>query len=182
MKKSILIPIVLIALAAGLCVSCSGGGESQGTSSGEAEKSAKVKSPAKATLSPAELGQKISDIYLEAMTELVNLLQNKSDAAVVKPDVEVMKESYVQQLVALGRQREALDAAGRAVVDSQVRMKMNSLYRDPVFTSFNELQQHYFQNRDFHKIVLSFNIITQYSMFELLKKQEPKEAARLGIQ
>jgi len=29
---------------------------------------------------------------------------------------------------------------------------------------------------------MSFNIITQYANFDLLKKQEPEEAKRLGIQ
>jgi uncharacterized protein YdbL (DUF1318 family) len=31
------------------------------------------------------------------------------------------------------------------------------------------------------KIIKDFNIITQYALFDLLKKQSPKEAERLGI-
>ena len=162
-------------------IACGGdqSGESQGP---EGSTAARTEQPKPAELSPVELGQKIGDIYLKAMTELVALLKDRPEAAAVKPNMEVLKEAYVQELVVLGRQREALDTAGRAAVDSQLRMKARGLYNDPVFTSFNEIQQHYFQERDFHKIIMDFNIITQYAVFELLKKQVPEEASRLGIQ
>jgi len=78
--------------------------------------------------------------------------------------------------------REALDESGRSTVDSQINMKMNSLYKAPWYATYNDVQQHYFQDRDFHKVIISFNIITQYASFDLLKKQEPEEAQRLGIQ
>lgn len=159
-----------------------GGGKEQSAPAEKAEKPAPPKVENSAEMSPDELGQKIADLYAKAMTELTDTLKDKPVADDVRPQIEAMKEDYITKLVEFGRKREALDASGKAKVDSQIRMKLSSLYSDPMFTTFNEIQQHYFKNREFHKIVMSFNIITQYANFDLLKKQEPEEAARLGIQ
>ena len=43
------------------------------------------------------------------------------------------------------------------------------------------LRAYFSKDQEFHKLLTSFNIIGQYASFDLLKKQEPKEAARLGI-
>lgn len=160
---------------------CGGGGEKTATADSN-ENSAAQMAEQKANISPAEIGQKAGELYVKTMGELVESLKDKPEASVALPNIEALKKACVQEMVELGKKREALDEAGKSTVDSQIRMKMSTLNNDPVFTSFNEIQQHYFQNRDFHKIVMSFNIITQYANFDLLKKQEPEEAQRLGIQ
>jgi hypothetical protein len=159
-----------------------GGGEETVEKNEAVEKPAPAKSETKTEMTPAEIGQKVSEIYVKTMGDLVELLKEKPEVSAVMSEVKTLKDHCVQELFELGKKREALDAAGRSTVDSQIRMKANSFYKDPVFTSFNELQQHYFQERDFHELVMSFNIITQYANFDLLKKQEPEEAQRLGIQ
>jgi regulator of replication initiation timing len=116
------------------------------------------------------------------MKDVTEFLKEKPEVAEVKANVESMKEECVQKMVELGKLREALDESGRSTVDSQINMKMNSLYKAPWYATYNDVQQHYFQDRDFHKVIISFNIITQYASFDLLKKQEPEEAQRLGIQ
>ncbi len=180
--KSQTLKILSLCLTTALIAFACGGGEEQSTEIQSAARPAEKTVEQKAEMSPAEIGQQIADLYVKTMGELVELLKDKPEAAVAMPNVEVLKETCVIEMVELGRKRESLDAAGRSAVDSQISMKMNSFYNDPVFTSFNDIQQHYFQNQDFHKLVMSFNIITQYANFDLLKKQEPEEAQRLGIQ
>ena len=51
-----------------------------------------------------------------------------------------------------------------------------------VFKPFSEGQQFYMKkDPNLGKLIKDFNIITQYAFFDLLKKQDPKEAERLGI-
>jgi hypothetical protein len=116
------------------------------------------------------------------MTDLADVLKEKPAVDEVQPIVETLKEACVTKLVEFGKLREAFDASGKAQVDAEIRIKMKSLYNQPVWTAYNDIQQHYFKNKEFHKIILSFNIITQYANFDLLKKQDPEEATRLGIQ
>jgi len=180
--KSQTLKILSLCLAAALTGFACGGGEGNSTETQPASQAVETKAERKAEMSPAEIGQQISALYVKTMGDLVELLEDKPEPSAVQPDVEALKEACVNGMVELGRKREALDQAGRATVDSQISSKMYSFSKDPVFTSFNDIQQHYFQNQDFHKIVMSFNIITQYANFDLLKKQEPEEAQRLGIQ
>ena len=180
--KSQTLKILSLCLAAALTVFACGGGEGNSTETQPASQAVETKAEQKAEMSPAEIGQQISELYRKTMGNLVELLEDKPEASAVQPDVEALKEACVNEMVDLGRKREALDQAGRATVDSQISSKVYSFSKDPVFTSFNDIQQHYFQNRDFHKMVMSFNIITQYANFDLLKKQEPAEAQRLGIE
>ena len=181
MKTRILKYFTLLLIPAFFLLSCGGGGEKKAETK-TADKSVVQKSPQKKELTPDEIGQKIGAIYVQSMSDVTELLKDKPEFSEIRGEVETLREQCIRELVELGKLREALDAAGRAGVDRQVSLKVNSLYNDPLFTTYNEIQQHYFKDQEFHKIVMSFNIITQYADFELLKKQEPEEAARLGIQ
>jgi hypothetical protein len=180
--KSQTLKILSLCLVVALTAFACGGGADNSTETQAASQPVEKKAEQKAEMSPAEIGQQIGALYMKTMGELVELLKDKPEASTAQPNVEVLKEKCVIEMVELGRKREVLDQAGRATVDSQISSKMYSFSKDPVFTSFNDIQQHYFQNQDFHKIVMSFNIITQYANFDLLKKQEPEEAQRLGIE
>jgi hypothetical protein len=164
-----------------LLLACGGGGE-QPLTQEKVEEKAVEKTEKKEGMTPAEVGQKIGELYVQALSGVTELLKDKPAVSEIRPKVEEMKENYVMKLVDLGRKREKLDASGRASVDSQIRLKVNAVYNKPWYANYNEIQQHYFQDRDFHKLVVSFNIIGQYANFDLLKKQEPKEAQRLGIE
>jgi len=134
-------------------------------------------------MTPREIGQAVAARYVEAMTELTDLVEGKPPAAEIKPQVEDLKETYIQKLVELGRKREALSNQERATVDSAISVGINALYGDPVFATYSEVVQYYFnEDPEFHQLLSSFNIITQYASFDLLKQQEPDEAARLGIE
>ena len=170
---------LVLALAAFACGG--GGGENASQPQEMAAQAAPAQSEAKAELTPTEIGQQVGDLYVQAMSDLVTTLKDKPAAAEVQGKIASMREEYIQKLVKLGHSREALDESERSQVDLQIRLKTNSVSKED-FALFNDIQQHYFSERDFHKIIMSFNIITQYASFDLLKKQEPEEAVRLGIQ
>ncbi len=133
-------------------------------------------------LGAAEIGQQAGDFYVRALSEVTELLKSKPDVSQVRTRVQELKESYVRKLVELGRAREALDAAGKSTVDAAIRTKVDSLARETWYPTYNEVQQYYFsKDQEFQRLVLSFNVIGQYANFELLKKQEPQEAKRLGL-
>ena len=48
---------------------------------------------------------------------------------------------------------------------------------------FQAVADHYFDSTDaeLYSLITSFNIIGQYANFDLLRQQEPDEAARLGV-
>ena len=175
--------LIMAALSLTL-VACGGNGEKAAGSepAGESAPAMETKAETPAEMNPVELGKKIGDLYVQAISEVTEMLKETPASAEVRPQVEELKEKFVRQLVALGHKREALDASAQSTVDAQAMMKVNALSREPWYATYNDIQQHYFQDRDFHKLVISFNIIGQYASFDLLKKQEPEEAQRLGIE
>lgn len=138
--------------------------------------------PTTKDLSPAEIGGRVGDLYVNAIKDIIDLLKDKPEPSDVESQAVELKENYIQKLVELGKLREQLSISDKGMLDSALRQKVYSVSSQPWYATFNEIQMHYFSNREFHKIILSFNIITQYAAFELLKKQEPEEAKRLGIE
>ncbi|MBM4285873.1 MAG: hypothetical protein FJ128_11600 [Deltaproteobacteria bacterium] len=131
--------------------------------------------------SPEDLGKAIFDGYVEALVKVNELMKDKPDPKDLTPKVEALKEETIQKMVELGKKVAALDDAGRKKVDSKLVLAMGTVPGD-VFKAFSEGQMHY-QKADANlgRLIKDFNIITQYAFFDLLKKQTPKEAERLGI-
>lgn len=68
-------------------------------------------------------------------------------------------------------------------MDSKISSGLNSMYNKPAFNTYMEATNYYMsQDAALHKELSDFNILTQYASFDLLKKQAPEEAARLGLQ
>lgn len=132
-------------------------------------------------LTPKELGDKIGAVYVGSLEAATKLLENKPDAATALPQVKELKEQTIQQLVELGKQREALSTADRASVDSAISSALMTIGNEAWYKTYSDLSQYYFKEQDLQKVLASFNIIGQYANFDLLKKQEPAEAQRLGI-
>jgi hypothetical protein len=132
---------------------------------------------------PDALAASVVSISSESIQALVALLEDKPEASTVLPQVQDLKESAIQSLVALGRQRETLSAADRSMVDSLEWSAFERLGKETWYATYNTLSSYYTGiDLEFGNLVASFNIITQYSDFGLLKKQLPAEATRLGIQ
>jgi hypothetical protein len=138
--------------------------------------------PVQAASSPKAMAEAIGDIYVEAMTQVVDILKDRPDPAAVKPKIQDLKERTVQRLVEFGKKKESLSAADKAAVDLAVRMRVNAL-SGGLFSAFQQAVNYYLsRDSELFSQVGSFNIITQYADFDLLKKQAPEEAKRLGIE
>lgn len=133
-------------------------------------------------MTPEELADAIMTTYREAIGEVVTLTAGMPDAESIYDDAVALKEKYVQKFVAYGKQKAAMSEADRSTVDSKLRIGMSSFYGDPTFKAYMEATNAYIStHRELHKTLADFNVITQYADFELLRKQSPKEAERLGV-
>ncbi len=166
MKKlfTVLICTVFLFFAA-----CGGGGEQ-----------AESKSPGKSA-SPEELGQKTASSYLETLKQVVAMLNDRLPAEELRAMLTDLKNWTIELMVGLGREREALSPEARAEVDRVIRIGISRVPPD-LFSQYQEGQAHYRGDSELFRLIADFNIITQYANFDLLKKQAPAEAARLGIE
>jgi hypothetical protein len=189
-------PIFILLILALVASACGGGDEPASAPQSEAkatapptEKAADVpaveatQEPAaeQQEMAPEELGDATGAIYVEALEEVTDLVKDKPAVAEVKPQVEELKETYIQKLVELGHLREALNDQDKAIVDSAISRAINKIANESWYATYGEVVQHYFEDYEFQQTLYSFNIIGQYANFDLLKKQEPEEAVRLGI-
>jgi hypothetical protein len=131
--------------------------------------------------SPDDLGKAIFNNYLEAVKKLNELTKARPEPADLTPKVAALKEETIKKMVELGNKVAKLDESGKKKVDAKVSMAFGSTPQD-VFKPFSEAQQFYSaKDTNLGKAIKDFNIITQYAFFDLLKKQAPAEAERLGI-
>ena len=49
------------------------------------------------------------------------------------------------------------------------------------FEAYQEALDFYFDDPEVRELISDFNVIGQYANFDLLREQEPEEAARLGV-
>mgnify|MGYP001131692986 CR=1 FL=1 len=140
---------------------------------------------------PEEIGQAVGDVYVQAFADLNDALADHPEEAEALARLREVRERHVQDLVALGRKVEALPAGGKATVQAAVSQVQSKLRYDPeikpVYEGYTALNNHYREagvlssNREFNRLFASFNILTQYAFFDLLKRQNPEEAERLGL-
>ncbi|MFH1198131.1 MAG: hypothetical protein V1720_20685 [bacterium] len=134
-------------------------------------------------LTPNEISIAIVDIYIEAMTKVTELVKGNPAAAEVNPKIQELKDKYVAKLVELGKVKEKLSPADKSMIDNKIWLGIGRLSPD-VMKEFSAAVTYYIgkdEGNKTHFLISSFNIITQYADFELLKKQLPEEAKRLGI-
>lgn len=173
---------LLLALSL-LMVGCGGG--SSGTETTAPEGGQVTETKAAEEMDVVELADTVVATWTEAVQKLNTLLEGLPDPAAVQPDVEALKEEYIQKFVALGRVKETFDDSDRAQVDSEISSNLMALGDDDFYTIYMANYDEYVYmsgNADFTNLLASFNILAQYSDFTLLKAQEPEEAARLGIE
>lgn len=134
-------------------------------------------------------GERVFDVYQSGLKEIVAALEKAPPAAEALPKAKAIKQKCIEALVPLGREREAMDASAKAQGQSQLMMKMMGLDRSDTYKAYAKLVGETYsvakmktpEEKELSKIITDMNIITQYAHFELLKKQDPKEAERLGI-
>ncbi len=134
-----------------------------------------------------QLGRQVAATWSEAIQKLVPLLEGTPPIASLQAPVAQLKEAYVQKMVALGRQIAALDQSQRQAAYDRATDVLDSSADSDWFKSYVRLYDQYAAGSDqtsqnFAVLLSTFNTLTQYAFFDVLKAQDPEEAQRLGIQ
>jgi hypothetical protein len=119
-------------------------------------------------------------LYVQAYEDVVAVLSVRPEPAAAAAALADLKDSYVGQMLALGHRREALDEAGRAEVDAAIRSSLSALPGE-TFDAYSQASSDYAGDPEVAALIADFNVIGQYANFDLLREQEPEEAARLGV-
>lgn len=128
-----------------------------------------------------KLGVQIGEIYCDVMRKLVKMLDSRPDVDTLKPKLQEFQDKTISQIVELGKAKEGLDEGQKGVVNRDLTTEMRKISGDE-FKAFSAAVSHYRPlDNDLANQISSFNTITQYADFELLKKQKPKEFKRLGL-
>ena len=176
--------VVLAALALVLASAC--GDDAGGTPAGPPASTPAGTATATATAAAATPGDLAGEMYAitaRMRTEVDALLRANVDtpADVLGPLVAELKERYITEFVAIGWKREAFDTAGRAAFDSAF-LRLLAANPRPDLEPYNVLTRRLHEERSpVAQEISSLNILTQYAFFDLLRRQEPGEADRLGL-
>lgn len=174
--------VCILALAAALSLTaCAGELPVPGQTSSTAAVTATTEAPA------VQLGKQVAATWSEAIQKLVPLLEGTPPIASLQAPVAQLKEEYVQKMVALGRQIAALDESQRQTAYARSTDILDSTANSDWFQSYMRLYTLYAAgsdqtSQDFAVLLSTFNTLTQYAFFEVLKGQDPDEAQRLGIE
>jgi hypothetical protein len=122
---------------------------------------------------------------VEAIQKLVPLLEGTPPVSSLQPTV--LAERGVRSEDGRGREIDTLDQAGKGTAYDRAEEVLEASAETDWFRSYVRLYDHYAAANDqasqeFAVLLSTFNTLTQYAFFELLKAQEPTEAERLGIQ
>jgi hypothetical protein len=129
-----------------------------------------------------ELGDEVTQHYFDALDEMETLLGRELPPDSLRTEIQTLKDKYIETFVSYGHKREAMSDADREVFDSRVRLAV-TLSTPGALDTMNKAQASLIEDgeKEMADEVMSFNIITQYVFFDLLKAQEPEEAQRLGV-
>jgi hypothetical protein len=136
--------------------------------------------PTRKASSPEELGALISQTYVDMLNEAARLVAPKPDAEQLKPNIDAVKERYARALVAYGKQREAMSKEDKDKVVLVARLYLEQ-HPPQNFGWWVDAVNTYSANESVSHTIYTLRDVTQYAFFELLKKQEPEEAKRLGV-
>lgn len=136
-------------------------------------------------ITPDDWAGEVFSLYEKSIVKLDELIGTKpalNDE--LKKKVADLKNSIVDELIPLGKARAAMSETDQKLCSAKLELKLERITGNPAWgRALNDARPFYSKkDNDFGILIGSFNIITQYAQLELLKRQEPKEAARLGIQ
>lgn len=133
-----------------------------------------------AAIAPEAIAAEAFDLYQQALLDVVDIAKAERDVRALNEKLTALKEEYIQKLIVLGRKREELDDPYRGKVDTALYEMVSSLSPD-LLEAYKEAREPYF-GTEVGNLLMSFNNITRYANFDLLRLQEPEEAERLGIE
>lgn len=130
---------------------------------------------------PDVLGSAIAADYERAMEDIVALIEHRPDPVEISHGVQELHDSYVELFVGYGRFYREMDSAERQAVDRKLTSAWSTMDGE-LFERYSDAASHYRGvDAELAELIQSFNIITQYYNYELLRQQYPDEADRLGL-
>ena len=152
--------ILSIAMLISLTLYGCGGGQSGDTQTSEIETQRPIANVEELKLpkSPPIIAGRVAKLYTQALGEVVSLLKDRPEGLTIKPELQAVKEKYVQQFVELGKAREALDAGGKQGVDMGIS-KGIAAAPSALYQAYRETHEHYRMDREVTHLIASFNIM-----------------------
>lgn len=135
---------------------------------------------------PDGVADRVFQIYVDTLDKSNALFEGTPPAAEIAGKFDALKEKAVTALVKLGHEISAMSAGDRARVESGVNASISRVLSKPrtkaIYEAYQKAWSAYSKaDPEFFQKVKSLNILTQYAFFDLLRKQEPDEADRLGV-
>ncbi len=138
----------------------------------------------KKSMSADSYAKEVFDLWVESIEKLDALIGSKPELTEeLTRKVNDLKEETIQKLLPYGKEHATLSAEEQKTWTNKFTMKMSGMSSNPAWKNvMNDCYEHYFQiDYKFGSLIASFNVITQYADYALLKKQLPAEAERLGL-
>jgi uncharacterized Ntn-hydrolase superfamily protein len=180
--KAIITAIAMLSL---LFITSCGGTEETADQTAEQEAASETDETSDLTVAaadePAELSEQVYMLYEDGLIRATAVVQEVDAPEEQLSQLESLREELITKLVVLGKKITELDEEEKTKFQNDLRMKVGGVDAE-LYKSYQETLQQVWDNEELRRLFRSFNIITQYSQFELLKKQEPEEAVRLGIE
>lgn len=126
----------------------------------------------------------VFEIWETSINKLNEIIgQKPALTAELKKKVADLKEETIQNLLPFGREHAKQPEADKKSWNRKFTEKMGLLSTNKAWdNTMNTCYRHYVSlDYQFASEIASFNTITQYADFGLLKLQNPAEAERLGI-
>jgi hypothetical protein len=136
-------------------------------------------------LTPDKWADQVYAIYEKSIVKLDEIIGTKPAITdELKKQVTILKNSIIDECIPLGKARARMSEADQKMCSAKLGLKLDRIASNPAWARTQNDARMFYSKTDaqFGLLVASFNIITQYAQFELLTKQEPAEAKRLGIE
>lgn len=133
----------------------------------------------------SELADTVLTTWSEAIQELNGLIEDQPGPTTIQSNVETLKEKYVQLFIEQGEIMAAMSDSDKTSAQDKISAQLGSFADEDWYTTYLDSYNAYLDadvDAKFMTLLASFNVLTQYADFELLKAQEPEEAERLGIE
>jgi hypothetical protein len=136
-------------------------------------------------ITPDNWVDQVYAIYEKSIMKLDEIIGSKPGITdELKKKVTDLKNSTIDEFLPLGKARIKMSDPDQKLCSAKLSLKLDRIASNPAWARTQNDARMFYNKTDaqFGLLVASFNIITQYAQFELLKKQEPTEAKRLGIE
>lgn len=138
----------------------------------------------KKTMTAEVYAEEVYKIWEESILSLDKIIGNRPHHdAELEQRVAQLKEETIHKLLPYGSEHARQPENIQKTWSTKLAMKSENLIVNRAWdNTMNNCYKHYFsQDYRFASLIASFNTITQYADFRLLKKQNPAEADRLDI-